>query len=167
MNSGETVALVALLESYPHRRYVPLQQRLKLLTRLAYRHTANMLQLPARDAVAYFLRPSERMSHFSKGEDGRLYRHPPTGVWSTSAMQRVRDSGYLALQRYKPRYFPGKVSFLAARESSEFPDNPVAVWSRSVAGLAVESMPGDHFGIITTHFEKLAAILTRYVREAV
>jgi hypothetical protein len=27
-------------------------------------------------------------------------------------------------------------------------------------------MPGDHFGIITDHFDKLGALLTRYLREA-
>jgi acetoacetyl-CoA synthetase len=166
MESGQIVGLLALLESYPHRRYVPMEQRVRLTARLVWRHASNMLELPVRDAISYLLRPSERLSHFSRGEDGRLYRHPPTGVWSTAAMQRVRDSGYLALQCYKPRYFAGKISFVAAGKSSEFPDDPVAVWSRLVDKLTVETTPGDHFGIITTHFESLAAVLSRYLREA-
>src|SRR5271163_3471518 len=78
----ESVALLALLESYPHRRYVSLEQRTRLAVRVALRHTSNMLQLPISDAMAYLLRPSERLSHFSRDERGRLYRHPPTGVWS-------------------------------------------------------------------------------------
>jgi acetoacetyl-CoA synthetase len=164
---GETVALLALLESYPHRRYVPLEQRIRLAMRLAYRHAWNMLELPVRDAIPYLLRPSERLSHFSRDERGRLHRHPPTGVWSTSAMQRVRDSGYLALQQYKPCYFAGRISFVAASKNSEFPDDPVAVWRKLVEKLTVETTPGDHFGIITTHFQELAAVLSRYLREAV
>jgi acetoacetyl-CoA synthetase len=163
---GESVALLALLESYPHRRYVSLEQRVRLAARVAIKHASNMLELPATDAVAYFLRPSERMSHFSRDERGRLRRQPPTGVWSTAAMQRVRDSGYLALQRYRPRFYGGKISFVAARESSEFPDDPVAVWGKLVGKLTVETTPGDHFGIMTTYFESMAAVLTRYLREA-
>jgi thioesterase domain-containing protein len=163
---GESVALLALLESYPHRRYVSLEQRVRLAARLAIKHVSNMMELPVADAAAYFLRPSERMSHFSRDERGRLHRHPPTGVWSTAAMQRVRDSGYLALQRYRPSYYGGKIAFVAARESSEFPDDPVAVWGKLVGKLTVETTPGDHFGIMTTHFESLGAVLTRYLQEA-
>jgi thioesterase domain-containing protein/acyl carrier protein len=165
--TGERVALLALLESYPHRRYVSLEQRARLATRLGLRHVSNMMELPAADAAAYFLRPSERLSHFSRDERGRLHRHPPTGVWSTAAMQRVRDSGYLALQRYRPRFYGGKIAFVAARETSEFPDDPVAVWGKLVGKLTVETTPGDHYGIITTHFENLAAVLSRYLREIV
>jgi thioesterase domain-containing protein/acyl carrier protein len=163
----EDVALLALLESYPHRRYVPLEQRIRLAARVAARHASNMLELPVPDAAAYFLRPSERLSHFSRDERGRLRRHPPTGVWSTAAMQRVRDSGYLALQRYRPGFYNGKIAFVAAHERSEFPDDPVAVWGKLVGKLTVETTPGDHYGIITTHFENLAAVLSRYLREAV
>jgi acetoacetyl-CoA synthetase len=165
--TGERVALLALLESYPHRRYVGLEQRVRLAVRLAVRHTLNMLELPVPDAAAYLLRPSERLSHFSRDDRGRLYRHPPTGVWSTAAMQRVRDSGYLALQRYRPRFYGGKIAFVGARDASEFPDNPVAVWGKLVGKLTVETTPGDHFGIITTYFEELALVLSRYLREAV
>ncbi|HME13426.1 MAG TPA: alpha/beta fold hydrolase [Candidatus Acidoferrum sp.] len=162
---GENVALLALLESYPHRRYVSLEQRVRLAIRVALKHASNMTELPVADAAAYFMRPSERMSHFSRDERGRLQRQPPTGVWSTAAMQRVRDSGYLALQRYRPRYYGGKIAFVSARESSEFPDDPVAVWGKLVGKLTVETTPGDHFGIMTTHYQSLGAVLSRYLRE--
>jgi hypothetical protein len=56
---------------------------------------------------------------------------------------------------------------VAAGVSSEFPDDPVAVWRRLVDKLTVETTPGDHFGIITTRFESLAAVLSRYLREAI
>jgi thioesterase domain-containing protein/acyl carrier protein len=163
---GEQVALLTLLESYPARRYIPIEQRLRLAARLIKRHAANMLELPVRDSLTYFFRPAERLSHFARGADGRFCRQLPTGVWSTAAMQRVRDSGYVALQRYKPHYFNGKIAFVAAQTSSEFPDDPVAVWRKLTDKLTVEITPGDHFGIMTTHFEQLAAILDRYLRES-
>jgi thioesterase domain-containing protein/acyl carrier protein len=164
--TGESVALLALLESYPHRKYVSLEQRARLLVRVTLKHCSNMLELPVADAAAYFMRPAERLSHFSRDENGRLHRQPPTGIWSTAAMQRVRNSGYLALQSYRPRFYGGKISFVAARESSEFPADPVAVWAKLVGKLTVETTPGDHFGIMTKHYENLAEVLTRYLREA-
>jgi thioesterase domain-containing protein/acyl carrier protein len=163
---GESVALLALLESYPARKFVSLEQRVRLAIRVAWKHAANMGELPMRDAISYFMRPAERMSHFSRDERGKFRRQPPTGVWSTAAMQRVRDAGYVALQHYRPRLFDGKLAFVAARESSEFPDDPVAVWGKLVGKLTVETTPGDHFGIMTTHYAELGAVLTRYLREA-
>jgi acetoacetyl-CoA synthetase len=163
---GESVALLALLESYPARKFVSLEQRVRLAIRVAWKHAANMWELPVRDAVAYLTRPSERMSHFSRDEHGRFRRQPPMGVWSTAAMQRVRDAGYVALLHYRPNYFDGKIAFVAAREPSEFPDSPVAVWGKLAQKLTVETTPGDHFGIMTTHFEELGAVLSRYLREA-
>jgi thioesterase domain-containing protein/acyl carrier protein len=164
--AGESVALLALLESYPHRKYVSLEQRVRLALRLGIKHVSNIAELPVADAAAYLMRPSERMSHFSRNEKGHLERCPPTGVWSTAAMQRVRDSGYQALLRYRPSFYGGKIAFVAARESSEFPADPVAVWGELVGKLTVETTPGDHFGIMTTHFAALGAVLSRYLREA-
>jgi hypothetical protein len=34
------------------------------------------------------------------------------------------------------------------------------------AGFEVETVRGDHLGMVSTDFESLAAVLTRYVREA-
>src|SRR5271170_100954 len=47
---GETIGLLALLESYPHRRYVSLEQRVRLALRVTVRHAANMMELPVADA---------------------------------------------------------------------------------------------------------------------
>jgi hypothetical protein len=40
------------------------------------------------------------------------------------------------------------------------------VWKNLAAELEIETVPGDHLGMVGTHFESLAAVLTRYVREA-
>ena len=46
-----------------------------------------------------------------------------------------------------------------------FPDNPAAVWAKLANEFEVETVPGDHLGIMTTHFESLASVLSRFVRE--
>src|SRR5271168_2937309 len=57
---GESVALLALLESYPHRKFVSLEQRLRLAVRVAAKHCATMLELPVSEAWDYLRRPAER-----------------------------------------------------------------------------------------------------------
>jgi acetoacetyl-CoA synthetase len=138
--SGEKVALLALLESYPYSRYLPLAQHLRLFTRLT-------------------------KSRFSRNGAGKVQKQPEVGIWYTPAMKRVRKSAELALKRYRPRFYPGKINFVGAQISSTFPDDPTAVWSRLADEFEFDTVPGDHLGIITTHCENLGSVLSRYLGE--
>jgi hypothetical protein len=40
------------------------------------------------------------------------------------------------------------------------------VLANLAAGFEVETVPGTHLDVVTTHFEGLAAVLTRYAKEA-
>jgi hypothetical protein len=81
-------------------------------------------------------------------------------------MQRVRDAAYLALTRYQPKFYRGKIRFVRAEVTTEFPDDPVAVWGKLAEEFEVETVPGDHLGIMTTHFDSLASVISRFVKEA-
>jgi len=161
--SGEKIALLAMLDSYPNIRYLPPGQRIRLLRRLVARHASTVVQLPMREAVSYILRPSERRQHIPGDHSGRA-RYQSSGV--SPAMQRVRDSAYLALSRYQPRFYRGAIKFVRAQVSTDFPDDPAAVWANLANQFEVETVPGDHLEIITTHFAQLACVLSRFVTEA-
>jgi thioesterase domain-containing protein len=141
---GEKVGLLAMLDSYPYWSYLSLDQRILLGTRLAWRWAANRLSW--------------------------LGVSPPyrTEVESSTApaLQRFRDSDHLALERYRPRFYPGKINFVRAAIVTDFPANAAAVWSSLARQFEVETVPGDHLGIMTTHFEALASVLSRYLDEA-
>jgi acetoacetyl-CoA synthetase len=160
--AGEKVALLAMLDSYPDIRYLSLAQRVCLVTRLATRRAASAMKLPARDALSLVLRPSRRRSLTP-----RVSYQPPADMPLSPAMQRARECAYQALTRYQPRFYPGKIRFVRAETSTDFPADPAAVWGHCAAKFEVESVPGDHLGIISTHYEELASVLSRYVREAV
>jgi hypothetical protein len=81
-------------------------------------------------------------------------------------MQRVRQSAYLALTRYQPRFYPGNIRFVRAAIPTDFPADPGAVWSSLAGKFEVETVPGDHLGIMTTYCENLASVISRYVGEA-
>ncbi len=40
------------------------------------------------------------------------------------------------------------------------------MWSHLAAQFEVETIPGDHWSMLTTEFEKLGSVLTGYLREA-
>jgi len=140
---GEQVALLAMMDAYPHMRYLSLGQRVQLAVRQARRGLNALGNL-----------------------SGSAPYQPPAGVSFTPPMQRVRASAYLALTRYRPRFYSGKVKFVRAEVSSSFPANAAAVWRPLVQDVEVATVPGDHLGMIATHYESLAGVLSRYLSEA-
>ena len=159
--NGEKVALLAMLDSYPEIRYLSLTQRVRLVTRLATRHATTAMKLPVGDALSLIIRPSRRRSLAP-----RVSYQPPVNVSLSPAMQRARESAYLALTRYQPRFYAGKIKFVRAEIPTDFPADPAAVWAHLADKFEVETVPGDHLGIMSTHYEKLASALSRYVEEA-
>jgi thioesterase domain-containing protein len=159
--AGESVALLAMLDSYPEIRYLSFAQRVRLLARLATRRASTAMKLPMGDAVSLLLRPSRRRSLTPK-----VSYQPPADVSLSPAMQRVRQSAYLALTRYQPRPYPGRIRFVRAAVPTDFPADPSAVWAHLAGKFEVETVPGDHLGIMTTHYEQLAAAISIYVKEA-
>jgi thioesterase domain-containing protein len=158
---GEKVALLAMLDSYPEIRYLSFAQRSRLLARLATRRATTAMKLPLGDAVSLLLRPSQRRSLTP-----RVSYQPPADVSLSPAMQRVRQSAYLALTRYQPRFYPGRIRFVRASTPTDFPADPAAVWAHLASKFELETVPGDHLEIMTTHYEKLASTISRYVKEA-
>jgi len=158
---GQKVALLAMLDSYPDIRYLSLAQRARLVTRLATRRATTAMKLPVRDALSLIVRPSRRGSLAP-----RVSYQPPVDVSLSPAMQRGRESSYLALTRYKPRFYAGKIRFIRAAIPTDFPADPAAVWAHLANQFEVETVPGDHLGIMSAHYEKLAAAISRYVVEA-
>jgi acetoacetyl-CoA synthetase len=159
--SGEKVALLALLDSYPHTSYLSVSQRVRLGVRLARRRAAGIVTSPSRDAVSRLFRPSRRR-RVASGASYQL----PAEVSLSPAQQHVRETAYRALTRYQPRFYPGKIRFVRAEVSTYWPADPAAVWSHLAQEFVVDTVPGDHLGIMTTHFEELSAVLSRYLREA-
>jgi thioesterase domain-containing protein/acyl carrier protein len=167
---GEQVALLAMLESYPHSKFLALGQRLRLAARVAKHRAYTMCRLPLRDALTYIMLPSRRRFYFARTINGNgngtsKNEIPNAGVVSPT-MQRARDTAYLALSRYQPRRYSGKIKFVRAEMLTDFPDDPVAVWKDLVAEFECTTVPGDHLGIVGTHFEHLGSALSKYLRGA-
>lgn len=153
--NGEKVALLALLETYPHPRYLSLRQRVRLSARITGRQLVALLRKPTLEALSNIVHSPRRPRNISRN-----------GLEGSLTMHRVRESAYLALTRYRPRFYKGKIKFVRAEISSSYPDDAGAVWTNLADEFEDTTVPGDHLGIITTHFATLGAVLSRYLREA-
>ncbi len=141
--NGEKVALLAMLDAYPHIQHLSFGQRALLVARQAKRGLRMIRNL--RGSAPY---------------------QPPTGVSLTPAMQRVRASAYVALTRYRPRFYAGEIQFVRAAISTCFPADAAAVWAPLAQKVEVSTVPGDHLGMIATHYEDLARVLSRFLTKA-
>jgi acetoacetyl-CoA synthetase len=164
--SGERVALLAMLESYPHPKYLSLRQRIRLGTRLVTHRASTVGRLPVRDALSYIFNPSERRLYISRDGNGNAPSQIPATASYSPAMQRVRECAYKSLSQYRPLPYSGTIRFVKAEVFTDFPDNPAAIWGPLARDFELETAPGDHLGILGTHFEKLASVVSRFVREA-
>lgn len=154
--AGEKVALLALVDSYPEKSHLPPLQRMFLSLRQGKRRVGSIIE----SSLARTRVKSTEISNRYGFQREQFDRSTDT------VLQRMRDADYLALRRYDPQFYPGKIKFVKAGISTCFPDNPTAVWAHLAEELEVETAPGDHVGMITTHCRNLGAILSVYVRES-
>jgi len=135
--TGEKVALLTMIDSYPHTEALALWKRIHLIAaQLRYRVSDLMRSSTDRTADV-------SLSHVK---------------------ERARFSDFLAWTRYRPGFYNGKVAFVRAADSP-YPD-PVATWSHLVSEFEVETVPGDHHTIILKHFESAGSALTRHLKSA-
>ncbi len=163
---GKNIALLVLLDAYPHPHFLPAPDRLRLFVKRMVRHATQMRQLPLSNALSYFMSGLKRRLHFP----GALHesQRPPETLglsFPETALRRVNQKTYLAYSRYQPRPYHGKIKFVTTEIKSFFPKDPVRVWGDLVADLEVEVIPGHHLNIVTTEFEGLASVLTRYLKQ--
>jgi thioesterase domain-containing protein len=153
----EHVALLVLIDSYPHWQYAPWEQRAKIFGR-------ELMERGSRAAAAVFGR-SLLSAVTSQKENSGLASRPPLGISFTPAMSRVQECTHGALERYLPYFYSGKIKFVRAKVSLHFPDNPAKIWGKLAKGIEVETVPGDHLEILSMYPGHLAAVLSRYLAE--
>jgi acetoacetyl-CoA synthetase len=163
---GKEVALLTLLGTFTHPRYLPPGQRLRLIAKRTRHRISFMKRTPIQGIFSHFVRALERRSRIARARHGTP--SPETSRLSfAQTFLRVEASDLVALARYRPRFYRGKIRFVMPEVDHYFPSDPTALWKGLASELEVENVTGDHMGMVTTHCETLAAVLTRYVREAV
>jgi acetoacetyl-CoA synthetase len=151
---GEQIALLALVDSYPHRNQLGPVQFVRLSLRLTKRRVWSPgTPIPDR-TKSEVLHPGNRNDPCA---------NPSMSI--SSVTNRMRDAAYLALKGYRPQFYPGKIKFVRAEISTEFPYDPAKVWAHLADQFEVETIPGDHWSMLTTQFYKLGSVLTSFLHQ--
>jgi acetoacetyl-CoA synthetase len=162
---GERVVLLEMLETFPHNNLLPLAQRISLFAGRVKRHAGILVRLPMRKRISYLTSRSERLN--ASWNHGSEAIPPETGLPDDLALERYKQAETLALLRYRPSFYAGKINYVrAARISSSFPDDPRAIWQNLAAEFEIDTLPGDHFAMVTSHCEGLASLLSRHIAAA-
>jgi len=160
------IALLVLVDAYPHPSYYAWPERMRLSVTRVKGHINEMGQLPFTVAFSYFLNGLKRRLRITgASEESKGSAEILSLPFGESALRRVKQKAYLAYESYRPSFYPGKIHFITTQTKSFFPEDPAAIWGPLIAELKVEVIPGNHLNIVTTEFKDLAALLTRYVEE--
>ena len=161
------VELLVLVDAYPHPRYLAVGQRLRLIAQRTKNHLLAMKRRTIGGAISYLWDELERRLGTAgvRTRGARVPEDSPLSLAQTTL--RVKRKAYLALENYRPRPYGGKIKFVKSETDTYFPGDPFPVWDHLVAAFDVETVRGSHLDMVTTHFEGLATVLTRYVTEAV
>ena len=166
LEAKNKVALLVLVDAYPHPSYYAWPERMRLSATRVKGHLNAMRRLPFASAFSYFLTGLKRRLHITgAGEESKGFAKMLSLPVDESARQRVKQKAYIAYKSYHPSFYRGKVHFITTQTKSFFPENPAAVWGPLTADLQVEVIPGNHLNIVTTEFKELAAVLTRYIEQ--
>jgi thioesterase domain-containing protein len=149
----ERVGLLVLVDSYPYRSQLSTEQQMALFVKVVMRRASKALRL-------FTWRNQPSAAELAKAG---LYS-PPAGASFAPHWQRVHDQALTALKRYQPRPYAGRIQFIRAAVPSRFPDDPAAVWTPLAPDFHIDSVPGDHLGMLTVHFEALASVLNRHLK---
>lgn len=154
LKRGDRIGLLALLETYPNYHYWPMRARVStLLIRRLKRHwAARTLPLSIRKLIAFVSgAPIPQLI----AEDSL----PP-------AARAVLEGGLAAVMHYVPRYYPGKANYMKCEINTLVPSDPIPIWGKLVQELEIQSIPGDHEHLISTHAGDVANWLSDLVEDA-
>lgn len=139
---GETVALLAMIDTYPHRIYLRPLQHLPLVLRSVLRRLSSI-----RHAFHKKLSQPRGQSPVDRLRD------------------RIYEAEFVAWRNYRPSFYAGKIYFLQASVSTCFPKNVRAVWGPLSKEFELHEVPGDHTSLIASQHKVVADLLTRELKQ--
>ena len=156
---GREMALLVLVDTYPHPHFLPPGRRIALLAKRTKRHFVEMRRRSLKGAWQYFLRGMANRLHIqrlsvavapesARGEGAQ----EPSRLSFARTTLRIRASDLRSLKYYRPRFYPGTIKFVRPETNAYFPNEPEAVWEKLAAKLEVDTIPGDHLGVILTGY---------------
>jgi acetoacetyl-CoA synthetase len=164
--NGSPAAMLVLIDAYPHPSYLSRVQRLRLMVRRAPARVARQQQKLSRAASSLGRRLRGRFlmgSALPSASVAPQLESLPRSFARTTL--RVNERARIALERYRPRFYGGKIHFVKSGGDTYFPADPVPVWKKLATEFECEMAAGEHLNMVTTDYEGVAEVLTRYVNQ--
>jgi thioesterase domain-containing protein len=158
----ESIGLLLMIETYPHKRFLPPKQKLRRGLRVVKYHLSRIAGLPMRRAITYAAQFLAKRFGLNRNVDA--WEHPSEGAHKGRIVP-MRDSDYKAWMNYCPRYYAGSIKYVQARTNLYYPD-AAPFWTELVGSLEVATTSGDHVGMVTQHPRTLASILSTYLSQS-
>jgi enterobactin synthetase component F len=139
---GESIRLLALMDTYPHPRHWPFRIRMKyLVLRRIDEAWSTLRGLNGREAVAHVTTLFKKLVRKSTAviTGGQPYIPAPDTLPPT--IKAVFEACSDAADHYVPQYYPGKVSYLMCGFHAYAPEGPEAAWRRRFGHLEVYNAP--------------------------
>lgn len=163
--AGDKIALLVMLDAYPHLRQLSPSQRVHVVFQRTKRHLVDISRMSPRKAFSYVWQRVLKRLGLSNWNAERGGQEAPLS--SAELVRCVYEKGAAALARYQPTgIYPGGVRFVRSESTSWFPKDPAPVWAKFVQRFECESVPGDHLSMLSDHFECVATVLSRHIHEA-
>ena len=158
VGAGETVALLALFDTLITRKHLSLGQRLAVWRQRARHHAAAAKNRPLQYAASYV----GGRWHGRKSKP--LPEHWTLVPWR--GLQDVVAGAREAAVSYRPRYYPGTITFFAATDDADWPIYPEITWRRLAKKLEVRRINGDHTSLFRARAADTAGQFAGLVRSA-
>jgi thioesterase domain-containing protein len=161
LDENQEPAIPILIDAFAHPWTWPRASRLKMRARRTLYLTRQLLGAsPHKSAPALLARLRnglQRKDASAQLRDWLLDQNPDL----PAPLLRVREAGGMALARYVPRYYPGKIIFLkASHPDPEIPDDPARIWGPLAQDMDLRTVPGRHRTMVSDHAGALAECLT-------
>jgi thioesterase domain-containing protein len=141
------VGLLALMGTPISQRYWPLPTLLRSIAKRTMRHLGIIARLPPETAMPLLVQRAARLALLF-GErlvlNFLLKQRAPS-----SAVRRRHLSGRIAMELYRPGFYPGTLTFLKSGHDQEFFCDFSRLWRRHAAVLETYTFPTDHLGLVS------------------
>lgn len=158
LGAGEKVALLALFDMTVRRRHLSLGQLFAVWGRRARHHAAAARNRPLRYAASYIA------GRWPRRSSEPLPEHRTPVLWR--GLQDVVAGAREAVANYRPRYYPGTITFFAATDDAHWPVYPEITWRPLAKTLRVHRINGDHISLFRAHVAETAGHFSKAVRLA-
>jgi amino acid adenylation domain-containing protein len=144
--TGETTALLVLLDTQTNARQWPIRVWLAILGHRLHHHVAEFAALPLHTKPSYAWRTLISLWRRLLWRAGATDRDQPFALDTRvpEALQKVYDASLAAVAHYRPGRYDGPTALYICDERDPLMAPPERVWRNHAGLLEIFSTPGDH-----------------------